>query len=48
MGNAPAYKLFDAVHVERADGVTVPRRYSDYTVWLDDALPDGVTCQRLS
>ena len=48
LGNAPAYKLFDAVHVERADGVTVPRRYSDYTVWLDDALPDGVTCQRLS
>ena len=48
LGNAPAYKLFDAVHVERAEGVTVPRRYSDYTVWLDDALPDGVTCQRLS
>ena len=48
LGNAPAYKLFDAVHVERAEGVTVPRRYSDYTVWLDDTLPDGVTCQRLS
>ena len=48
LGNAPAYKLFDAVHVERAEGVTVPRRYSDYKVWLDDTLPDGVTCQRLS
>lgn len=48
LGNAPAYKLFDAVHVERAEGVTVPRRYSDHTVWLDDTLPDGVTCQRLS
>ncbi len=48
LGNAPSYKLFDAVHVERADSVTVPRQYSDYTVWVEDNLPDGVTCERMA
>ena len=48
LGNAPAHKLFDAVHVARAEGVTVPRKYSDYNVWVDDNLPDGVTCERLA
>ncbi len=48
LGNAPAYKLFDAVHVERAEGVTVPRKYSDYCVSVDENLPAGVTCERLA
>lgn len=48
LGNAPAHKLFDTVHVERVEGVTAPRKYSDYHVWLDDTLPDGVSCERLS
>ena len=47
LGNPPAHKLFDAVHVARAEGVTIPRKYSDYNVWADDNLPDGVTCERL-
>ena len=47
LGNAPSYKLFDAVHVNRVDGVTVPRKYSDYTVKIDENLPAGVTCERL-
>lgn len=47
LGNAPSYKLFDAVHVNRVDGVTVPRKYSDYTVKIDESLPVGVTCERL-
>ena len=47
LGNAPAYKLFDAVHVERAANVTTPRKYSDYVVTIDETLPDGVTCQRM-
>lgn len=47
LGNAPSYKLFDAVHVKRNDGVDVPRKYSDYTVTVDESLPDGVTCERL-
>lgn len=48
LGCAPAYKLFDAVHVQRKDGVTVPRSYSDYEVSVDDALPAGVTCERMA
>lgn len=48
LGNAPAYKLFDAVHVDRVPGVTVPRKYSDYVVTVDDQLPAGVTCERRS
>ena len=48
LGNAPAYKLFDAVHVQRVEGVTVPRKYSDYQVTVDTDLPAGVTCQRLT
>ena len=48
LGNAPAYKLFDAVRVARKEGVVAPRQYSDYTVSVDGALPTGVTCQRFS
>ena len=47
LGNAPSYKLFDAVHVKRNDDVDVARQYSDYTVTVDTDLPDGVTCERL-
>ena len=48
LGNAPAHKLFDAVHVERVKDVAAPRTYGDYTVTVDADLPAGVTCQRLS
>ena len=47
LGNAPSYKLFDAVHVDRVEGATVPRKYSDYTVTVDEDLPAGVICQRM-
>ena len=48
LGNAPAYKLFDAVTVQRKDPTTSARSYRDYTVTVSDALPEGVTCERLS
>lgn len=47
LGNAPAYKLFDAVHIERRDPAAVPRRYQDYLVTVDETLPEGVTCERM-
>lgn len=47
LGNAPAYKLFDAVHVEHTGSAVSPRSYQDYTVSVDEKLPDGVTCQRM-
>lgn len=46
LGNAPAHKLFEAVHITRKDSATVPRAYSDYTVSVD-AMPEGVTCTRM-
>lgn len=50
IGNAPSYKLFDCVSVERAqsrkDGPA--RAYSDYTVDVhEEELPQGVTCTRM-
>lgn len=46
LGNAPSYKLFDAVTVQRKEGVLVPRSYKDYVVTVADTLPEGVHCQR--
>lgn len=49
LGNAPAHKLFELVKVEKKDGVTTPRAYADYIVSVaEDALPQGVTCQRMA
>lgn len=46
LGNAPSYKLFDAVTVQRKEGVLIPRSYKDYVVTVADTLPEGVHCQR--
>ena len=46
LGDAPAYKLFDAVQVKKT--VDVSRRYQDYEVTVDEAsIPEGVTCTRM-
>jgi CRISPR-associated protein Csd2 len=48
LGNAPAYKLFEAVQVHRKQGVSVPRQYTDYEVLVDEAaLPGSVTVTRM-
>lgn len=45
LGNAPAYRLFDAVKTVRKEGVLVPRSFSDYTFAVDEAaIPQGVSC----
>jgi CRISPR-associated protein Csd2 len=48
LGNAPSYKLFDAVTVTRKDANAPARSYRDYTVTVADILPEGVSCERLS
>lgn len=49
LGNAPAWKLFEKVHVARKAGVEPPRCYADYEVSIDtESLPEGVTCQRMN
>lgn len=48
LGNAPAYKLFDAVTVAHKAEVVAPRSYRDYTVTVADTLPEGVHCERFN
>ncbi len=44
-GNAPSYRLFDLVKVQRRDENQVPRSFDDYEVTIDtEHLPQGVTC----
>lgn len=48
LGNAPAHKLFETVHIERRNPDSPARQYQDYnvTVQVQD-LPDGITCTRM-
>lgn len=48
-GNAPAHRLTERVHVDRAtDTEAPPRTFGDYTVSFDDdELPAGVTATKL-
>ena len=48
LGNAPAHKLFEAVHIQRKPETLSARQYSDYTVAVDELLPEGVHCTRMS
>ena len=46
LGDAPAYRLFDAVQAKK--NVDIPRSYRDYDVSVDEtAIPAGVTCMRM-
>ncbi len=48
LGNAPAWKLFETVKVQRKPEVEVARSYSDYMVTVqEDAIPKGVTVKRM-
>lgn len=48
LGNAPAYKLFDTVHVQKKESVVAPRNYTDYDVTVDESkIPEHVTCTRM-
>ena len=43
LGNTPAHKLFDAVHIARLDESRPARRFADYAVSVDEsAIPAGV------
>ena len=50
LGCAPAWKLFESVHIERrnADDFAPARSWQDYAITVDEAaLPAGVTCTRM-
>lgn len=43
-GNAHAHKLFQRLDIQPRDGVTVPRKFDDYIIRLDEGhLPEGIT-----
>ena len=47
-GNAPAHTLLERVDAQRKEGISAPRKFSDYIISVDDAnLPEGVTLTRL-
>ena len=40
LGDCPAYKLFDAVEVQKKENVIYPRNYTDYSVAIhEDRIP---------
>ncbi len=44
LGNAPAHRLFERIHIDPVKKEQVPRHFSDYIVTVNDTdLPDGVT-----
>ncbi|MGH7772328.1 MAG: type I-C CRISPR-associated protein Cas7/Csd2 [Candidatus Binatia bacterium] len=48
VGNASAHTLFDRIHVAQKDVVKAPRKFTDYTVVVNDKnLPEKVTLTRL-
>ncbi len=49
LGNAPAYRLFERVKVQKKTGEQPARQYADYDVSVNtEGLPSGVTCERIS
>ncbi len=49
LGDAPAWKLFDTVSVQRRDTSAPARCYGDYEVKIDRAaVPQGVTCVEMA
>ena len=48
LGNAPAYKLFEAIKVKRKEGIIAARSFEDYEVNVDKSkIPAGVTCSEM-
>lgn len=47
LGNAPSFRLFEKVKVQRKDGSKPARAYADYDVQVEAEMPEGVTCIRM-
>lgn len=42
LGNAPSHELFDKITVQKKEGITAPRSFSDYVITVDQSMPEGV------
>lgn len=48
LGDCPEYRLFEAVEIQKKDGVIYPRRYQDYSVQIHkEQIPDSVEVRRM-
>ena len=43
LGNASSHILFDKIIVEKNSNIIVPRKFTDYTITVNKAMPEGVT-----
>ncbi len=49
LGNAPAFRLFERIKIQRKEGVDLARRFDDYAVDINTQnLPTGITFQSLA
>jgi CRISPR-associated protein Csd2 len=46
LGNAPAHALFDKINVERKNTEIPARSFDDYSIKIDESMPEGVTLIR--
>ena len=42
LGNAPSHLLFDKIEIKKNDEVEIPRKFGDYSITIDKAMPEGV------
>lgn len=42
LGNAPAGVLFDKITVKKKADIVIPRKFSDYEIFVDSSMPNGV------
>lgn len=47
LGNAPAHKLFEKIKINKKQEVNNPRSFSDYTIEVNENMPEGVELTQL-
>ena len=43
LGNCPAHILFEKIDIKKKEGIISPRKFDDYSISVNDEMPDGVT-----
>lgn len=43
LGNSPAHILFDKIKIEKKNNIIFPRKFEDYSIIIDETMPEGVS-----
>lgn len=43
LGNSPAHILFDKIKIEKKNNIISPRKFEDYSIIIDETMPEGVS-----